>query len=803
MVNVRKKQFLRSSDNILEKIYSLHDQKYQTPHAEIAQLVNIPPIPAWKISPDNERVLVCERPGMPHIADLTKDELKLAGVRLDPKTYGPSKPGFAVNLKLRALEDPAEQQVRGLPADPKLTVGSWLPDNRTVYFRNTTEEGISLWRFNAETASVRQLTGPVLNAVRGGSYIVPFGGRYVVYKRRPDGREVPPQRRRVPVGPTVQVSDGTQSPVRTHQDLLKNEHDAALLEHYLTCEIWRYDTHTDTEQRLLPADLYTSISASPDGKYLTIKRIKRPFSYLFPLGRFPYELNIYNIDGKFIAPLADEPLADNIPQGFGAVRRGPREFQWRNDHPAQMYWVEAQDGGDPKQEVPVRDTLFRWTAPFDRAPEPVMDFALRFGGIEWGNSQTATCIEYWWKDRRVLSSWWSPGADRPEKQLLYDRSWEDRYNDPGQFSMHRNEFYRSVLHFHGPDDRLLYRIGSGASPEGNRPFIDEYDRTTGETTRLWRSDAPHYERPLAILTTRENSVITVRESRNDPPNYYLRDWQTGTLRQLSHFPDVFAPLREVNRETIQYKRSDGVELSGKLYLPPGYEQGRLPVLMWAYPREYKSAANAGQRNDSPYAYVGIHSHSPLFWVLRGYAVFDNFSMPIVGEGEEEPNETFIEQLRLSAEAAIDELDRRGVADRKRIAVGGHSYGAFMTANLLAHTDLFAAGIARSGAYNRTLTPFGFQSEERTLWEAPETYLRMSPFMQVDKIDTPLLMIHGEEDPNSGTYPMQSERMFAAMKGLGKICRLVLLPEEGHGYRSVESVLHMLWEMDRWLEEHCG
>ena len=740
---------------------------------------------------------------MPHIEQLTQDELKLAGLRLNPDNYGPSKPGFSVNLKIRGLLDPTTQQVQGLPDDPQLTVGSWQPDNRTVYFRHTATEGISLWQFQVDTMSARQLTGPVLNAVRGGSYLVPFGGRYVFYKKRPADQGPPPTRERVPTGPTVQISSGTQSPVRTHQDLLKDEHDAALLEHYLRCEIWRYDTQTDTHKQLLPADLYTSFSASPNGQYLTIKRIKRPFSYLFPLGRFPFELNLYDLDGNLIAPLLDAPLADNIPQGFGAVRTGRREFQWRSDHPAQLYWVEAQDGGDPKRETDLRDTLFRWSAPFDKSAEPVLNFALRYAGIEWGDSETAVATEYWWKDRRMVSFWWSPDSEESKKEILFDRSWEDRYNDPGQFNTERNEFYRSVLAFHGPDKQRIYRVGTGASPEGNRPFIDEYDRRSGETTRLWRSAAPVYERPLAILDNREHSAITVRESRNDPPNYFLRNWQTGELRQLSDFPDVFAPLREVRRETVQYRRADGVELSGKLYLPPGYEGGRLPTLMWAYPREYKSAANAGQRSDSPYSYVGVHAHSPLFWVLRGYAVFDNFSMPIVGEGDEEPNETFIEQLRLSAEAAIDELDRREVVDRRRVAVGGHSYGAFMTANLLAHTDLFAAGIARSGAYNRTLTPFGFQSEERTLWEAPETYLKMSPFMQVDKISAPLLMIHGKEDPNSGTYPMQSERMFAALKGLGKVCRLVLLPEEGHGYRSVESVHHMLWEMDRWLEKYLG
>ena len=777
---------------------------YQTPPPEIQQLVDVPSLPGWKLSPDHRWVLVSERPGLPGIELLTRPERKLAGLRFDPDTFGPSKGSYATHLTLRTLDDPAETPIAQLPTNARLTVGAWTADNAHVFFKNTTDTGIELWRVVVAEARAERLIGPVLHQVLGNSHGVPFGQNCILYKRRPTAPEPPPERPRVPRGPTVQVADGTQAPVRTHQDLLRDEYDAALFEHALRCEVWRLDLATMEHRRLLPADLWTQLTGSPDGKYFTAKRIKRPFSYLFPVGRFPYEINVYRTDGSFVVPLVDQPLAEHIPQSFGAVRTGPRAFQWRSDQPASLYWTEALDGGDPKREVPHRDAVFRWDAPFERSPQPVLHLDLRFAGLQWGGSDLALVTTFRWRDRRLVQQRFAPDAAAPELTTILDRSWEDRYGDPGEFVTARNRFHRMVL-YRDAQGRA-YRTGAGFSEAGKRPFLDRFDLNTHETERLWQSTEPHYEQALLLLENRPNYFLTVRESRTERPNYYLRNWRTGATQQLSDFPDSYAPLRDVQRETVRYQRADGVDLSGVLYLPPAYDaerDGRLPVLMWAYPREYKSAANAGQRTDSPFQYTSIHPHSPLFWTLRGYAVFDNFSMPIVGEDADEPNETFVEQLRGSARAAVDELDRRGVADRKRIAVGGHSYGAFMTANLLAHTDLFAAGIARSGAYNRTLTPFGFQSEERTLWEAAETYLRMSPFVSADQIDAPLLLIHGREDPNSGTFPMQSERMFAAMKGLGKVARLVLLPEEGHGYRARESVLHVLWEMDAWLARYCG
>ncbi|MEM4251748.1 MAG: prolyl oligopeptidase family serine peptidase, partial [Candidatus Bathyarchaeia archaeon] len=500
-------------------------------------------------------------------------------------------------------------------------------------------------------------------------------------------------------------------------------------------------------------------------------------------------------NGKLLHRLLDRPLVEELPLGFGAVVTGPRGYSWRPDRPATLTWIEAQDGGDPKQEAPIRDRVWQLDAPFTGEKCEIAALEMRFAGLIWSEDGLALISEFEWKTRRQRTWTLRPGA---EPRKLFDRLTEDRYSNPGSPVMKQTAYGTSVM---DSTDSYIYMIGAGASPEGDRPFLDRLNLETGKTERLWRSEAPYYEYPIAL--TGNGRVLTSRESVSEPPNYYERDLKTGSLRPLTSFPHPTPQLKGVHKELITYKRKDGVQLTGTLYLPPGYkkEQGPLPVVMWAYPKEFKTTEAASQVSDSPYRFVRISYGDALFLLTQGYAVVDDPSFPIVGEGEKEPNDSYIEQLVASAEAAIDELVRRGVGDRNRVAVGGHSYGAFMTANLLAHSRLFRAGIARSGAYNRTLTPFGFQSEERTLWQAPETYVRMSPFMYAEQIKDPILLIHGEMDNNPGTYPVQSERFYQALKGLGGTVRYVVLPNEAHSYRARESVLHTLWEMTEWLERY--
>jgi dipeptidyl aminopeptidase/acylaminoacyl peptidase len=464
--------------------------------------------------------------------------------------------------------------------------------------------------------------------------------------------------------------------------------------------------------------------------------------------------------------------------------------------------VEALDGGDAGAQAENRDQVFLLAAPFQQTPIPFVTLQLRFGGITWGNDNLALVSEWWWSTRKTRTWIVDPENPGAAPRLLFDRSWEDRYNDPGSPLMQETPNGRAVL-LTAHDGNTLFLSGSGATPDGNRPFLDRLDLTTKETKRLWRSEAPYYEYVIDLVDVDDLRALTRRETKVDPPNLFLRDLTGDTITPLTDFPHPTPQLKDVYKELIQYERADGVKLHGTLYLPPGKkpEDGPFPMLMWAYPTEFKSADAAGQVTDSPYRFVRTSTHSPLLWLLHGYAVLDDPTLPIVGEGKQRPNDTYIEQLVAGARAAVEEVLRRGVADPKRIAIGGHSYGAFMAANLLAHSDLFAAGMARSGAYNRTLTPFGFQAEERTYWQAPETYYEMSPFMHADHINEPILLIHGQADNNSGTYPLQSERFYAALKGNGATARLVMLPHESHGYRARESVMHMAWEMTQWLDRY--
>jgi dipeptidyl aminopeptidase/acylaminoacyl peptidase len=474
-----------------------------------------------------------------------------------------------------------------------------------------------------------------------------------------------------------------------------------------------------------------------------------------------------------------------------------------------VYWVEAQDGGDPKRKAEIRDKVFALSAPFDGVAKDIYATTYRFGGISWGNDQVALVSERWNTTRKIITKIMNPlGISQPT--VLFERSSEDRYNDPGRPETKKNEFGQNVLDITATNE--LYMTGAGASAEGDRPFIDLLNLTTKQTKRLWRSEAPFFERPVAILDATKGLILTLRESNEDSPNYFIRNLNPEikkgkvlkpALTQVTNFEHPYPQWKGIQKKQLRYKRSDGVELTATLLLPPNYkkEDGPLPTFLWAYPAEFKSAAAAGQTSGSPHSFNRISYWSGAAFVTMGYAVLENASIPIVGEGDKEPNDTYVEQLVSSAKAAIDEGVKLGVVDSNRVGVGGHSYGAFMTANLLSHSKLFKAGIARSGAYNRTLTPFGFQNEQRTYWQAPDVYNKMSPFMNVEKMKTPLLMTHGEMDNNTGTFPIQSERYYNALKGMGATTRLVFLPYESHGYAAKESLLHMLWEMNDWLDKY--
>ena len=771
---------------------------YQMPVKVLADLADAPQTPAVSIDPTNRWMIILERPGLFPISDLAQPELKLAGVRINPKTNGPSRDYTFPDMSLQEIKSGRKHHI-SLPGEQiKINDFAWSPDGSYLAFSLTVEQGVELWLLETATAKVKKLTGPILNAALGRTFNWISNTKSLIIRTVPPDRGPVPATPLLPDGPLIQENIGKTAPARTYADLLKNPHDEDLFEYYATSQAAIVNLKGEITF-LNDKDIIDNLKPSPDGRYYLEEKIIRPFSYLLPYYRFPRQVEIRDMAGRLIKTLASLPLQDQIPITRGAVQIGPRDFGWRADVPSAVTWAEAQDGGDPRVEAKIRDKIFQSTAPFETSPRVLASLELRYNTTAWGNDSLALVSEWWWPNRQYRTWVINPSQPDREPKLLWDISFEDRYNDPGSPVTVINKNGEEVLYL-DKEGESLYLIGDGASPEGDRPFLDKLELKTGKTQRLFHSRAPYYERPVRLVNDRE--IITRKESPKEPPNYFYKQIGGKSGRALTKFPHPTPALLGIQKQLIRYRRSDSLELTATLYLPKSYKakkDGPLPMVMWAYPQDFVSASAAGQVTDSPYRFIRIASWSPLLWLTRGYAVLDNPSMPIVSKDSLKPNDSYIPQLIADAQAAVDEVVRLEVADRERIAIGGHSYGAFMTANLLAHTRLFRAGIAETGAYNRTLTPFGFQAEDRTMWEAPEVYINMSPIMQAHKIKDPILVIHGQADDNSGTFPIQSERFYEALKGNGAPARLVMLPLEDHFYQSRESALHVLWEKDQWLE----
>ncbi len=775
---------------------------YQQPPQQITDLVDAPASPEISIGRKSGKIVILHRSELPDIADLAAPELRLAGIRIDPVTSGPSRASYYTKLSLTDARGLVVSDVKGLPENAQIRNISWSADEKHIAFTNTDGHGISLWVLEVETATARRLSQITINEVLGQTFVWMPDQHTLLVKAIPEGRGEAPASLTIPKGPVVQENTGRKAAVRTFQDLLKNPADETLFDYYATSVLFLVKLD-GSSHRIGQKAVWGNLTPSPDGKYILASRYLRPYSYIVPYNRFSHIYELLDVDGNTVRILAEIPVADNIPQGFDAVRKGLRNPQWRADAPSSLYWVEAVDNGDPAAKAEFREQLFLLKAPFEKEPIPVLRLKLRYGGIQWGKGDYAIISEYWRKDRLARSWVFNPGSNDGTSKLIFERSSEDRYNDPGRFVTTTNDAGFQVLLFDAKGSKL-FLIGQGASPEGNKPFLDVFAVEDNKTRRLWQSKAPYLETPVALLDADKQIVVTRKESVDEQPNYFLRNLKKKTETQITFFPDPMPALRLMKKEVVHYKRNDSLPLSGTLYLPAGFRPGvdaPLPTLIWAYPNEYKSADAAGQVSGSPYSFTRVGATSPILLVTQGYAVLNDASFPIVGEGSREPNDTFIPQLVANAEAAISKLVEIGVSDPQRVAVSGHSYGAFMTANLLTHSNLFAAGIARSGAYNRSLTPFGFQGEERNYWEAPELYDSISPFMQADKMKSPLLLIHGAADDNSGTFTMQTERYYDALRGLGATVRMVLLPYESHGYRARQSVLHMHSEWINWLDKY--
>ena len=777
-------------------------EPYRTPPPDVVAIVDAPPTPVVNVSPDGAWMTVTEHRAYPAIAQLAEPALGLAGVRFNPRTNGDDQPPLGIAIKFVHLEDGREWSIE-LPEDVQLTYPFWSPDSRHVAFTNTTDSGVELWIASVDTKRARRLTEPELMAASGWRGDRPCqwlpGSQALLCKLIPADCGPAPEPPRVPVGPTIQQAAGVEAPVWTYQNLLTSPFDELLFEHYFTAQLALIPL--DGERQLLgePA-IFTEIDPAPDGEHILVSRVQRPYSYLVPVWSFPQEIEVWGEGGRQVHKIASIPLAENVP--IGGVREGPRDFYWRPGDPNTLVWTEALDGGDPKAEVEHRDRLVVKLPPYDRDAIEMARTELRTYYLRWSErGSLALAFTYDRPTRKTKTVVVDMAFPPSEPRIIWDRSAEDAYGDPGAPMMHVTENGESVL-IQSPDGRSIYLSGAGASPEGDHPFLDRYDLTTGETERLWHCEDPYYESLVEILDSEAHRIITRRESKTEPPNYFIRDLESGRITRLTDIKDPAPQLTGIEKRRINYTRADGVDLSGTLYLPPGYEEGTaLPTVIWAYPWEFKSADAAGQVRGSENRFTFYRGYSHLFFLTQGYAVLDDASMPVVGEGDEEPNDSFVRQLVMNAQAAVDKLVELGVTDPDRVGVGGHSYGAFMTANLLAHSDIFRAGIARSGAYNRSLTPFGFQNERRTFWEAPEVYFAMSPFMHADSINEPILLLHGEADTNSGTFPVQSRRLYHAVKGLGGIIKLVMYPHEQHGYRGRETVLDALYQQFEWFDRH--
>ncbi len=787
---------------LFKEIHAQNNLDYQMPDPAILDLADVTLPPSIFTDEKAENAFMVYKDRYKSISELSNKELKLAGLRINPQTNIGSRTKYYFKITYYNLKTAVESEINNLPKNGKFSMFTWSPDQSKLAFTNTTNKGVELWVIDVKNRQAKKLTSDNLNANLGRPFSWYSDNNALLIKVLPkDRKALIENQTSIPTGPIISESVGKLAQNRTYQDLLKSKNDVFNFEQLVYSEIKKITLNGNITD-WAPKAMYGGMSFSPDGNYVVIVEIKKPFSYIVPYSRFPFTETVFDRSGKKIKQILEAQLEEDRPKGFMSVRKGIRNIKWRPDKPATLYWIEALDGGDSQKKAAFRDEVYQLDAPFNTNKKFLLKTIDRFAGIDWGTDNLAVAYDYWWTNRNTSRYLFNPSKPQQEPKRFYSKNYQDKYNEPGTFLTKRNQWGRQQL---AVSKNKLFLIGDGYSKEGILPFIDEFSIKQLKSKRLWRaSKGDKLEQIVDVINLKKGIVLERIESKNDYPNYFFRNIYSKHAKpeQKTFFKNPFEVLKNIHKEVIKYKRADGVELSATLYLPPNYNRKeKLPMLMWAYPREFKDNLTAGQITSSPNEFTYPWYGSPIFWVMRGYAVLDDASFPIIGEGDKEPNDTFIPQLVEDAKAAIDAVDKLGYINRNRVAVGGHSYGAFMVANLLTHSDLFTAGIARSGAYNRTLTPFGFQSEERNYWETPEVYNTMSPFQNANKMKHPLLLIHGGEDNNSGTYTMQSKRYFNALKGLGAISRLVILPKEAHGYKAKESVMHMLWEQDQWLEKY--
>jgi dipeptidyl aminopeptidase/acylaminoacyl peptidase len=768
---------------------------YQQPSTEVRAVLDAKGLPTRSVSPDQRTLASIQLKRHRSIEELARPVLRLAGKRIDAAASGPQLLPSIESIILQSLGTPgAPDRVVVLPAGGDFHQMRWSPDGRRFLLNRRTATATELWVGDVATARVQQLRGVALNAILEFD-VVWLDADEIIALTVPERRGPAPVFN-APSGPGVQESMGRISPERTLQDLLKSSQDEALFVHHASAALRRIKLSSGASRELGKPGLYVQIqalgtAAGTPGRLL-VERVVPPFSYQVGWNDFARQVEVLDSNGALLRDLGRIKLREEV--SVGGVVTGPRQFWASPLADGAVYWVDALDGGDPRTKATQRDRLMRLDAPYSGQPVEAHRTAGRLTTLAFVDGSRRAIVTDIDRDRAWLHADLVALDGSAAPQRLQDRSLRDRYRDPGTPLTRTLANGRTVLRLEG--DKLLL-VGNGAGPQGDRPFLDAFSLASAKATRLFQSATSHYERPLALLA--DGRLLTTRESFAEPPNVVLRSGpDLAQMEPVTGNPDPTPQLRGIRRELVNFKRGDGVDLSFWLYLPADHKTGeRRPTLVWAYPQEFTDAAVAGQVSGSANRFNTFGGMSPLMLLLDGYVVLMDATMPVVGNPKT-VNDSFIEQISANAKAIIDKADALGVSDPKMMVVGGHSYGAFMTANLLAHTDLFKAGIARSGAYNRSLTPFGFQAERRTFWEAQDVYLKLSPFNFADKIKEPLLLMHGEVDDNPGTFPIQTQRLYQALAGTGGSVRYVSLPHESHSYTARESLGHVLREMSDWM-----
>jgi len=779
---------------------------WQSPPKEVMEVLHAPQLPWVWTAPTGEHLLLADPVIYPTLEEMAAPMHKLAGIRVNPAIGNIHGRHGATSPRLVKVEGGAETPL-SLPDHAEVHGVSWSADGQRFALTVSHSGHMGLW-VGSIAGDLKKIENLAINQLLGaGVRWLPDQKRLLV-RRFPQWGS-PPEPPAIPAGPEILEGKGaTSRSTYESRNLLETAHDDALFSYYATSELVVVDPEAETLKTLGAPAVYATADYSPDGSFLLVEYLVGPWSHAVPWWRFAAEIEVWDTNGKRVATVASLPLADEV--AIHGVPVGPREAAWRATAPHELYWLEALDGGNPVAEAEHRDRLMRLEAPFTGEAEEIFKAEHRIANWRngWGAEGGTLMLLQYERIRRWAYSWLLD-VDKGTSRLWYDLNVSDRYNSPGSPEHRRLPNGQRVLHQKGD---AVYFSGSGATKQGDRPFLDLRSMKTGEAQRLFRCDPERYEYFVAFAGG-ENRFVMRSESSVDVPNYYLATLgkaieapegeatRAFSRTPITHIEDPTPQLRQIEKRLVRYEREDGVPLSFELHLPPGYEEGtRLPTVLYAYPREYSDPSTAGQVSGSTRRFSRINGASHLFFLLQGYAVLDRTAMPMIGDPET-TYDTFVPQLVADAEAAVAEAVEIGVADPERIGVIGHSHGGLMVANLLAHTDLFRAGIARSGSYNKTTQPFGFQSERRSLFEARDVYIQVSPTFFADQVNEPVLVIHGNADSNPGTLTFQSEVFFEAVRGSGGTARMVLLPFEDHGYRARESVEHVLWEQIRWFDEH--